>query len=108
MKQIFRQLTRGLENEIDKMPFGLSKEVLNRMTNKSLDRVIKKVGRKHGIADVVTKGVKDVFWHCQMSFPNFDDECYLELMQGMGGKLKPIAYYEEIDSEEKELLGVNN
>ena len=108
MKQIFRQLTRGLENEIDKMPFGLSKEVLNRMTNKSLDRVIKKVGRKHGIADVVTKGVKDVFWHCQMSFPNFDDECYLELMQGMGGKLKPIAYFEEIDSEEKELLGFNN
>jgi len=108
MKKIYRQLTRGLENEIDNMPLGLSKKVINRMANKSLDRIIKKIGKKYGITNVVTKGVKDVFWQCQMSFPNFDDECYIELMKGVESKLMQIAYFEEIDSEEKELLGFNN
>lgn len=91
-KTIFRKLVRGLEKEIDKMPFGLKKRTLKRLVNKSLDRVIKKVGREYGIPNAKTEALKSVFWFCNTSFPDFDDKCYIEMMNGVGGwKLRVVG-----------------
>jgi len=111
MKKIFRQLTRGLENEIDSMPFGVSEKTLNRLVNKSLNRVIKKVGQKCGLKDVQTKLVKNLFWNCDMSFPSFDDECYISLLKGKdGGKVRRLGSFERINdnADKKGLLGFQN
>lgn len=99
MDKIYSLLNVGLEREIDNMPYSVSKTVFNRLIDKSLKRVIKKVGHKCGLKDIDIEGVKNLFWECNMSFPDFDDECYLSVMRGAGASsIRMMGSYERIDN----------
>ena len=96
-KIIFEMLEEGIDREIDKMPYGLSKRQLRRLADKALDRVIRRVGRKLGFENVNVENVKQIFWECNQSFPNFDDECYIQAMQDAeGGRIRPLGFFEKI------------
>ena len=95
-KLIYKALEEGLEREIDRMPYGLSKRQVRRLTDKALDKVVRRVSNKFGVPNVDIKGIKDIFWEANMSFPSFDDECYIQLMRGEKGKLVRIGAFERL------------
>lgn len=97
-KIISQKLEEGIDREIDKMPYGLSKRQVRRLADKALDRVIKRVSRNLGIANANVENVKQIFWECNQSFPNYDDECYIQAMQGAeGGRIRPLGFFEKIN-----------
>lgn len=96
-RTIFEKLEKGIGREIDNMPYGLTKRQMRRLVDRALEKVIRKVGRECGIPNADIEETKKVFWDCDMSFPNFDDECYTQVMQGMKGwRAHRLFPYEQI------------
>ena len=97
-KIISQKLEEGIDREIDKMPYGLSKRQVRRLADKALDRVIKSVSRKLGIANANVENIKQIFWECNQSFPNFEDECYIQALKSAeGGNIVQLGFYETIN-----------
>ena len=100
-KIIFKELEEGIGREIDKMPYGLTKRQMRRLIDRALEKVIRKVGRECGIPNADIEETKKMFWDCDMSFPNFDDECYIQVMKGEKGQLERIGEFEQIKEPTK-------
>lgn len=97
-RKISELLEEGLDRELDKLPYGLSKRQMKRLTDKALDRVIKRVSRKLGIANANVENIKQIFRDCNQSFPNFEDECYIQAMKSAeGGRIVQLGFYETIN-----------
>ena len=108
-RTIFEKLEKGIGREIDNMPYGLTKRQMRRLVDRALEKVIRKVGRECGIPNADIEETKKVFWDCDMSFPNFDDECYIKVMEGMkGGKTSRMGTYEYIEKPKGRLKGFTN
>ena len=75
------------------MPKGLSTRNKRRYVNKALDKIAKSIGREFGIQNPSSKGIKDVFWNCQYTFPDFDDDGYIQTLKGEPFE-KPVRFAE--------------
>lgn len=91
--KIYEILEREIDKELDKMPKGLSTRNKRRYVNKALDKIAKSIGREFGIQNPSSKGIKDVFWNCQYTFPDFDDDGYIQTLKGEPFE-KPVRFAE--------------
>jgi len=91
--KIYELLEREIDKELDKMPKGLSTRNKRRYANKALDKIAMSVGGKFGIQNPCSKGLKNVFWNCQCTFPDFDDDGYIQALKGEPFE-KPVKFAE--------------
>ena len=88
---------KEFDRECKKMPFGLSFGDKKHFYNKVIKKIAKKIGNQVGIQDAEHKGIKDMFWNCDCSFPNFDDDVYIQMLNGDEGKFDKIGTYQYVD-----------
>lgn len=82
MNKIFEKLENEIDKALENMPTGLTVRNKRRYVNRALDEIAKSIGREFGIENPKSKGLKDVFWNCHCTFPNFDDEAYIQTLKG--------------------------
>ena len=82
MKNIYERLEKEIDKALENMPSYLTVRNRRRYVNRALDEIAKSIGREYGIDDPCSKGLKHVFWNCRCTFPNFDDESYIQALKG--------------------------
>ena len=82
MSEIYKRLEMEIDKALENLPTGLPVRNRRRYVNRALDEIAKSVGREYGIANPSSQGLKNVFWNCHCTFPNFDDEAYIQTLKG--------------------------
>lgn len=96
-KRLNVRFDKEFDNECRKMPIGLSYNETKRFYNHVLKKITKKIGKQMGMPNADYKVVKDMFWKCDCTFPNFDDNAYIQMMKGEKGDAWKIGEYHYVD-----------
>lgn len=98
-KRLYMRLDKEFDKECRKMPLGLSYRDKKRFYNHILKKITKEIGKQVGIPNADHKVVKDMFWKCDCTFPNFDDDAYIQMLKGEKGEAWKIGEYHYVDNK---------
>lgn len=95
--QFYEYMESRMIQEIDAMPYGLTRRQINKLLIKTVKKVGKDAAKKLGIFNPQLQGLVDLFLFAN-AFPDFPNECYESILRGEKMRVERIG---EIDKNGK-------